>query len=76
MVLEQVLQLVQIIISVTLSGLVLLQAKGGGLGSLMGGSDGGGIAKTRRGLEKTVYNITVLLAVLFIANAILQLLIQ
>jgi preprotein translocase subunit SecG len=54
----------------------VLQARGSGLGSLFGGSDGGGITKTRRGLEKTLFQITVVLAFLFIGNAILQLLIQ
>jgi hypothetical protein len=35
-----------------------------------------GITKTRRGLEKTMFNITVGLAVAFLGNAILQLIIQ
>ena len=76
MILEDALKVVQIIISIALIGVIILQAKGSGLGSLLGGTDGGGITKTRRGLEKTLFQITVVLAVLFIGNAILQLLIQ
>jgi len=76
MLLEDVLQVVQIIISISMITLIVLQARGSGLGSLFGGSDGGGITKTRRGLEKTLFQITVALAFLFVGNAILQLLIQ
>lgn len=75
MILEDALQFVQIIIATALIGVIILQAKGSGIGSLLGGNDGG-ITKTRRGLEKTLFQITVGLAALFIGNAILQLLIQ
>jgi preprotein translocase subunit SecG len=77
MVFEDALQVVQIIVAIALIAVIVLQGKGGGLNSLFGGGDaGGGIAKTRRGLEKTVFQITIVLSVIFIANAILQLLIQ
>ena len=76
MVIEDALQIVQVIISLAMIIVIVLQARGSGLGSLFGGSDGGGITKTRRGLEKTLFQITIGLAVLFIGNAIIQLLIQ
>lgn len=57
------LQIIQIILSITLIVLVLLQAKGGGLGSIFGGD--GGVYRTRRGLEKTLYQATIALSVLF-----------
>ena len=57
------LQIIQIILSITLIVLVLLQAKGGGLGSIFGGD--GGVYRTRRGLEKTLYQATIGLSVLF-----------
>lgn len=60
-----------IIISVLLVIVVLLQAKGGGLGDLMGGDAGAGIARTRRGLEKTLFQLTIGLAVVFLAVSIL-----
>ncbi len=62
-----------IIISVTLIGLVLLQARGGGLGSVFGSDTG--IYKTRRGMEKTLYNATIVLAVLFLVTSLLTVLI-
>ncbi len=60
------LQIGSIVISVVLIILILLQVKGGALGSLLGGDAGGGIARTRRGLEKTMFQITVFLSIAFI----------
>lgn len=76
MVIEDALKFIQIIISVGLVTLIILQARGTGLGSLFGGAGGGAIQKTRRGLEKTLFQMTVGLSIAFILNAILQLLIQ
>ena len=64
-------QFASIIMSVTLIGLIMLQIKGGGLGSLMGGDAGGGIARTRRGLEKTMFQVTVGLSTVFFIICIL-----
>ena len=74
--LETALQGVQIIISFGLVGLILIQARGMGLGSLFGGGGGGAIQKTRRGFEKTLFQMTIGFAIAFVLNAILQLLIQ
>ena len=69
---DRALQVVSIIISILLIIMILLQVKGGGLGTaLLGGDSGGGIARTRRGLEKTLFQITIGLSVAFIAVAIL-----
>ena len=46
------LQIVQIIISIVIITLVLLQAKGSGLGGIFGGD--GGVYRTRRGVEKSL----------------------
>ncbi len=70
------LQFIQILTSIALIAVIILQAQGQGLGGLFGGSDSMGITKTRRGLERTLFQITVGLAVAFLANAIIQLLIQ
>lgn len=61
------------IISVTLIGLVVLQARGGGLGSVFGSDTN--IYKTRRGMEKTLYNATIVVAVLFLVTSLLTVLI-
>ena len=71
------LQIIQVIISVALVVVIILQARGQGLGSLFGGGDSGmGITKTRRGLERTLFQITIILAALFLLNAVIQLMIQ
>ena len=61
----------QIIISVALTAIILLQTKGGGMGGLFGGTDTS-IHKTRRGLERTLFNITVGLSVAFFAIILLN----
>jgi preprotein translocase subunit SecG len=72
-----VLQIIQVVISVALVIVIILQAKGVGLGSLFGSNEAGlGIAKTRRGLEKTLHQITIVLGAAFLLNAVIQMLLQ
>jgi preprotein translocase subunit SecG len=59
----------QIIVALALIVTVLLQVRGGGLGGIFGQPDT--VFRTRRGLEKTLLQITVALVVLFVALAIL-----
>jgi preprotein translocase subunit SecG len=66
------MQIVSIVISVILIILILLQVKGGALGSLLGGDAGGGIARTRRGLEKTLFQLTIGLSIAFLVVSILS----
>ncbi len=54
-----------IIISVTLIISIILQNKGVGLGGLTG-ADTGGVFSARRGIEKTLFWITIALSVLFV----------
>jgi preprotein translocase subunit SecG len=61
---ERFLDIALIIVSVTLIISVVLQSKGAGLGGLTGG-DTGGIFTARRGIEKTLFNVTILLSVIF-----------
>ncbi len=56
------MHLAQVVISVALIGIVLLQTRNSGLGSSFGGDS---IYKTRRGLDRTLYQMTIVLAVLF-----------
>jgi len=69
------LQIVQMIISICLIVAILLQVKGQGLGGIFGGSDSG-IYKTRRGAEKTLFNLTVVLVVLFFLFALAAVILQ
>ncbi|MDD3614434.1 MAG: preprotein translocase subunit SecG [Candidatus Pacebacteria bacterium] len=54
----------QIIVSIALIVLILLQPRGTGLGSIFGG--GAEFYQRRRGLEKTVFYITIVLAGIFL----------
>ena len=67
---QSALQIAAVIVSVILVILILLQVKGGGLGSLFGGESGMGITRTRRGLEKTLYQLTIAMSILFLALSI------
>ena len=65
-------QVIQIIISVALIVVILVQAKGqGGLGGIFGG-EGGGVYRTRRGVEKVLFNITIGLSVAFFIVSIVS----
>jgi preprotein translocase subunit SecG len=59
------IRVVQIILSVTVIVFILLQARGAGLGSAFGGSSAGSVFKTRRGVERLIFNLTVAFVILF-----------
>ncbi len=61
--------IVQIILSIALVTLVLLQTKGG-LGGIFGGDGGSGVFHRRRGVEKTLFQVTVGLSVVFFLSAL------
>ena len=58
------LYLAEIVTSIGLIVLVLLQAKDAGLSSMFGGSDMG-VYRTRRGVERTMFNATIALTIFF-----------
>ena len=70
---NQILMIVQMVISAALIVVILMQARGTGLGRTFGG--GGGTSFSRRGLEKFIFKVTFVLAFLFIVISILQLVI-
>jgi preprotein translocase subunit SecG len=58
-----------ILTSVALIASVILQSKGAGLGGLTG-ADSGSVFSARRGIEKTLFRVTIVLSVVFFALAI------
>ncbi len=62
--------LIQIIVSITLIVVILLGSKGGGLSSIFGGE--GGIYKTRRGVEKVLFQAAIVLSAIFLLLSILS----
>ena len=59
-------------LSVLLTTTILLQQRGSGLGATFGGD--GNVFRTKRGLEKVLFYATIALAVIFLATAVLNLL--
>ena len=65
--------LAQIILSTALILAVLLQVKGGGLGGIFGQPDT--VYRTKRGVEKTLFQLTIVLVALFVIISIVALII-
>lgn len=61
---EVFLDISLIITAIALIGSVILQSKGAGLGGLTGG-DTGGVFTARRGVEKVLFWVTIVLSVVF-----------
>lgn len=72
---ERYLDIALIITSIALIASVILQSKGAGLGGLTG-ADTGGIFTARRGIEKTLFRITIGLSLLFFILAIASVLVS
>ena len=70
----QVLTILQIIVSIALIILILMQERSAG-GGLFGGSADGGFYQARRGLEKFAFVLTVILVAAFAILALANLLI-
>lgn len=71
----QILPWIQIILSVILITAILLQKSGSGLGGALGDSDSSTIYTTKRGFEKTLFNLTIIIAILFVLSAIAAILV-
>lgn len=66
-----ILSWVQIIISILLIIVVLLQKSEAGIGGAFGaGNDGGVTFHKRRGFEKLVFNLTIVFAILLVASLV------
>ncbi len=65
-----ILNIIQIIVSLLLIASILLQQRGGGLSPVFGGE--GGVYRTRRGIERTVFISSIILGVIFLALAVIN----
>jgi preprotein translocase subunit SecG len=66
------IRIIQIILSIAVIIFILLQARGAGLGSVFGGSSAGSVFKTRRGVERLIFNLTIVFVILFVAVSLLS----
>ena len=71
---KNILYIIQIVISILLIVVILMQQKGSGLGSAFGGDSA--VYRTKRGAEKFIFRLTIILAVLFLATALANLFIE
>ncbi len=61
---KSVITISQVIVSIGLIVVILLQSRGSGLSGIFGGS--GAVFRTKRGIEKTLFTLTIILAILFL----------
>lgn len=64
------LNIIQLLLAVTIIGLILLQAKGTGLGTAFGGQSG--TYHSKRGVEKVIFSFTIAAVVLFVIIALIN----
>jgi len=69
-------RIVQIILCVAVIIFILLQVRGAGLGSAFGGSSAGSVFKTRRGVERLIFNMTITFVVLFALVSVISALLR
>lgn len=72
---ESYLDIALIITSIALVISIVLQSKGVGLGGLTGG-DTGGVFTARRGIEKTLFWITIGLSILFVVLTLIVIIVK
>lgn len=70
------IRIIQIILSIAVILFILLQVRGAGLGSAFGAPSSGATFKTRRGVEKLIFRITIVFVLLFSAVSLLGALIR
>jgi preprotein translocase subunit SecG len=61
----------QIVLAIAIILIILLQVRGGGLGGIFGQADT--VYRTKRGVEKTMFQFTVALAIIFVVISMLSL---
>ncbi len=65
------LSVAQIVLALALIFVILLQVRGGGLGGIFGQPDT--VYRTKRGVEKTLFQLTIALVVLFVVISVIAL---
>ncbi len=65
------LNIAQLVLAIALILVILFQVRGGGLGGIFGQPDT--VYRTKRGVEKTLFQLTIVLVVLFIIISVVTL---
>lgn len=75
-IIANILPYIQIILSIILIVAILLQQSDAGAGGIFGGGESGGLHHTRRGFEKFLFNVTIVVSILFAASSFIAIFIQ
>jgi len=68
---QKYFSIAQIVLSIALILAILFQVRGGGLGGIFGQAST--VFRTKRGVEKTLFQLTIVLVVLFVIISIIML---
>ena len=68
---ETYLYVAQIVVAIALILIAMLQVRGGGLGGIFGQADT--VFRTKRGVEKTLFQLTIVLVIIFVILSIISL---
>ncbi len=75
-IIAKILPYIQIILSIILIGAILLQQSDAGIGGVLGGGDAGGLHHTRRGFEKFIFIMTIVIAVLLTISSLVAIFVK
>ena len=75
-IIAKILPYLQIILSIILIVSILLQQSSAGVGGALGGGDGGGLYSTRRGFEKFLFVLTIVVAIIFAVSSFIAIFIK
>ncbi len=67
---QSILNIAQLVLAVFLVIVVLLQQRGSGLGATFGGSSA--VYNTKRGIDKVLFQVTIVTSILFFAISLLR----
>lgn len=68
-----IIPIAQIVLSIAIIVLILLQERSAGMSGIFGGGESGGVYQTRRGLERIIFYATIVGVIIFAALAVTQL---
>lgn len=67
----KIIQIAQVISALLLIAVILMQNRGTGLSGVFGGASG--VFRTKRGIEKTLFTSTIVIAIIFVALSLFSL---
>ncbi|MBI5077029.1 preprotein translocase subunit SecG [Candidatus Falkowbacteria bacterium] len=68
--------IIQVSCAVLLIALILLQNRGGGLSGIFGGSEIANVYRTKRGVERGIFILTIIFSILFLSSSLANILVR